>query len=249
MRRSYAHALREHGLAVIELGFRDPDSDFIVQVVEAMGCEPDSHSGNHGPLWDVTYKPEGVVNLKTGGTAHSRSHGVGEFVWHTDGSFEKKPQRFFGLHIMHPDKMGGGVFRVLPAERLAAALKPASLQALLSTEFDFRVPDEFYKGQEAGRGKLLDFDPVSGHYLLRFRRDIMGDPPSPDPVANEAVAELKALLEDEVGMKGWRFPDDVFKENAVLLMDNARFLHMRSAIKDKRRLLRRIRFHGTPQTE
>jgi alpha-ketoglutarate-dependent taurine dioxygenase len=78
---------------------------------------------------------------------------------------------------------------------------------------------------------------------LRFRRDILADPPSADPAANAAVEELNSLLDDP-NTKGWRFSDDIFKENVVLFMDNARFLHMRSAILDKRRLLRRVRFHG-----
>jgi alpha-ketoglutarate-dependent taurine dioxygenase len=41
-------------------------------------------------------------------------------------------------------------------------------------------------------------------------------------------------------------PAEVFKENTILLMDNARFLHSRTDIKDPKRWLRRVRFHGTP---
>lgn len=196
--------------------------------------------------WDVTYKPSGVFSAATGGTAHSRSHGVGEFAWHTDGSFEETPQRFFGLHVIHPDKHGGGIFRVLPADDLVAALSPSSVEALLNTEFDIQVPAEFYKGRASNKGKLLDVEPGTGRYLLRFRRDILPDPPSENPSACEAVRELNALLETPEKV-GWRFPGDVFKDNVVLLMDNARFLHSRTEIKDKRRLLRRVRFHGTPQ--
>jgi hypothetical protein len=149
------------------------------------------------------------------------------------------------LHVVHPDKLGGGIFRVLPAEDLVAALHPDSVDVLLRTQFDIQVPAEFYKGQASNRGRLLELDSATGHYLLRFRRDILADPPSADPAANAAVEELNSLLDDP-NTKGWRFSDDIFKENVVLLMDNARFLHMRSAILDKRRLLRRVRFHGQP---
>ncbi|KAL1628556.1 hypothetical protein SLS56_005788 [Neofusicoccum ribis] len=246
MNASFAHAIREHGLAVIELGFDDPKSHFMLELVEAMGCTPDTHSSTQGALWDVTYKPSGVFSAATGGTAHSRSHGVGEFAWHTDGSFEETPQRFFGLHVIHPDRHGGGIFRVLPADDLVAALSPSSVEALLNTEFDIQVPAEFYKGRASNKGKLLDVEPGTGRYLLRFRRDILPDPPSENPSACEAVRELNALLETPEKV-GWRFPGDVFKDNVVLLMDNARFLHSRTEIKDKRRLLRRVRFHGTPQ--
>ncbi|KAJ7108146.1 hypothetical protein C8R44DRAFT_884912 [Mycena epipterygia] len=245
MKKSFAHALQEKGLVVIELGFDDPKSQFMLEIVEAMGCVPDTHSSTQGALWDVTYKPSGVISTKTGGTAHSHSHGVGEFAWHTDGSFESRPKRFFGLHVVHPDKLGGGIFRVLPAEDLVAVLRPQSIEALLRTEFDLQVPAEFYKGQASNKGRLLELEPTTRHYMLRFRRDILADPPSADPAANAAVEELKLLLDSPDAM-GWRFPDDVFKENVVLLMDNARFLHMRTEIRDKRRLLRRVRFHGQP---
>ncbi|KAI2618602.1 hypothetical protein GGS26DRAFT_584941 [Hypomontagnella submonticulosa] len=248
MRRLFAHALREHGIVAIELGFEDSASQFTLDLVEAMGCTPDTHSSTQGALWDVTYKPEGVVSAKSGDKAHSKSHGVGEFAWHTDGAFEENPQRFFGLHIVHPDKLGGGIFRVLPAGDLVASLKPSSVETLLNTEFDLQVPDEFYKGKATIKGKLLSIDPNTGHYMLRYRRDILADPPSNDPAANEAVHELNDLLDDP-SKAGWRLPEDVFKENVVLLMDNTKFLHMRTEIHDKRRHLRRVRFHGMPKTD
>lgn len=50
MAKSFGHALREHGLAVIELGFEDPKSSFILEVIEAMGCSADSHSSTQGAL-------------------------------------------------------------------------------------------------------------------------------------------------------------------------------------------------------
>ncbi|KAJ6494302.1 hypothetical protein C8R45DRAFT_987888 [Mycena sanguinolenta] len=245
MKETFALALREKGLAIIELGFDDPKSDFMLQLVEAMGCMADTHSSTQGALWDVTYKPSGVTSAKTGAAAHSHSHGDGEFTWHTDGSYEAYPQRFFGLHVVHPDRLGGGIFRVLRAEDLVDALSPRSVETLLQTVFDLHVPAEFYKGQAVNRGRLLDIDPGTGRYLLRYRKDILADPPSSNPAANAAVEELNALLENPE-TKGWRFPDDVFKENVVVLLDNSRFLHMRTQILDRRRLLRRVRFHRQP---
>ncbi|EED22584.1 conserved hypothetical protein [Talaromyces stipitatus ATCC 10500] len=245
MKDAFAQALREYGIIAIELGFDDPKSHFMLEVVEAMGCTPDTHSSTEGALWDITYRPSGVISQKTAGSVVSRSHSLGEFAWHTDGSFEAKPQRFFGLHIIHPDKLGGGIFRVLPVNDLVKLLSPVSLEALHNHEFEIQVPPEFYKGTATNRGKLLSIDPETGRYLVRFRRDILANPPSDDPVANTAVAELNAILEkpDNVGQT---FSEDIFKENVIILMDNARFLHCRTEIKDPRRLLRRVRFNGTP---
>ncbi|KAK6821253.1 hypothetical protein PG987_015653 [Apiospora arundinis] len=252
MRDMVSCSLHEHGVAVVELGFEDEKSQFLLELVKQMNFEPDSHSSTTGALLTTSQSGTSPPSPKASKAPAPRPPragptasptGVGEFAWHTDGAFETRPQRFFGFHIVRPDRMGGGVFRLLPAQTLTASLSPQTVQTLLETEFDVRVPDEFYKGVPTNRGKLLDVDPVTGNYLLRFRADILPDPPKPgDEAANRAVAELKALLDDPE-TKGVRIPDDVFKENVVLLMDNARFLHMRTPIHDKKRLLRRIRFH------
>ncbi|KAF2142308.1 uncharacterized protein K452DRAFT_297626 [Aplosporella prunicola CBS 121167] len=245
MTATFDHALQEQGLVAIKLGFKDPHSAFMLELVQAMGCVPDTHSGTQGALWDVTYKPTGVYSAKTNAAAHSISHSLGEFAWHTDGAFEPTPQKYFGLHVLHPDKLGGGVFRLLPAETLLSRLSSASVDALLNTEFELNVPPEFYKGRKTNRGKIVDVDPATGRFRLRFRADILADPPSDSPAANEAVYELKRLLESPQAI-GFRLPDEVFSENVVLLMDNSRFLHSRTEIKDPKRLLRRVRFHDPP---
>ena len=241
----YAHAMREHGICGIEMGWADPDSQFMLDVVNRMGCKPDTHSSTQGALWDVKYKPEGVYSEGTGKTAVSISHSLGEFAWHTDAAFEENPTRFFGFHIIHPDKKGGGIFRVLRAEDLARLLSPEAVDVLSSHEFDLKVPAEFFKGKDTVRGKLLDVDAATGRAFVRFRKDILHDPPSADADANAAVKELKDLL-DAPESVGEHVPGFVFKENTVLLMDNARYLHSRTDIKDPKRWLRRVRFHGTP---
>jgi hypothetical protein len=50
MKDSFAHALQEKGLAVIELGFEDPKSHFMLDLVKAIGCVPDTHSSTQGAL-------------------------------------------------------------------------------------------------------------------------------------------------------------------------------------------------------
>ena len=261
MKDTYTSALHEHGIAGIELGFKDPDSKFMLDLVDAIGCKPDTHSSTQGALvcihschltrlcwhhwqWDVTYNPSGIAG-GNGETAHSRSHSMGEFAWHTDGSYEPVPQRYFGFHIMRPDRQGGGVFRVLRADDLVSLLSPSAVEILCNTEFDIKVPAEFYKGVDTNKGKLLEIDRRTGRAFVRFRRDILLDPPSQDQAANKAVEELVNLLDQPDGV-GEHIPEYIFKENTVLLVDNARYLHSRTDIKDPERWLRRVRFHGTP---
>ena len=245
MASMYANAIREHGICSIEMGWPNPDSQFMLDVVEKMGCSPDTHSSTQGALWDVKFKPEGVHSEGTGEKAVSISHSLGEFAWHTDAAFEESPTRYFGFHIIHPDKRGGSVFRILRASDLIRLLSPESVDVLSSHEFDLKVPPEFFKGRNTVKGKLLDVDPVTGRAKVRFRKDILHNPPSADPDANAAVKELNDLLDAPEGV-GEHVPRFAFKENTVLLMDNARYLHSRTDIKDPKRWLRRVRFHGTP---
>ena len=149
---------------------------------------------------------------------------------------------------MHPDKQGGGVFRVLKADELVTMLSSKAVDKLANYDFDLKVPNEFFKGTQSNRGKLLHQDEKTGRPLVRYRKDILYDPPSDDKDANEAVNELSGLLEHTDGRDGVgkSVPRYAFKENIVLLMDNARFLHSRTDIKDPKRWLRRVRFNGNP---
>lgn len=65
MHETYAHALREHGIVGIDLGFEDPSSQFLLDLVDAMNCHPDTHSSTQGALWDVKYNPKGVSHRNT----------------------------------------------------------------------------------------------------------------------------------------------------------------------------------------
>jgi hypothetical protein len=55
MKDAFAQALREYGILAVELGFSDPKSQFMLEVVEAMGCSPDTHSSTQGALVLASY--------------------------------------------------------------------------------------------------------------------------------------------------------------------------------------------------
>lgn len=50
MGEAVGHALRKHGLAVIDLGFEDPRSNFLLEIINSMGCSADTHSSTQGAL-------------------------------------------------------------------------------------------------------------------------------------------------------------------------------------------------------
>lgn len=250
---SIADALRTHGIIVIQLGFSDPDSSYITELVQSLGCSAQTHSAHDGVLWDVTWSPE-----ESEAGVWSRS--MDEMSWHTDGSFEATPMRWFGFHVVRADREGGGVFQVAPAEEVVRRMGADSVDVLKRKEFDLKVPDEFDKGLEGVKGQLLQYEPDEG-WKLRYRSNVVGEVPSADAAANEAVGELRQVLHGE-GEKGgvgdgsvgghlqeglgWAIPTNVMRDNSIILMDNARVVHSRTKILDRERLLRRIRFTGTP---
>ena len=81
------NALTKYGLAVVELQFDDPASDYMVNITKHMG-EPLGHSSKHGILWDV--RPVAGMNSTTA----ARSHTMEKFPWHTVKSTTVLHNRF-----------------------------------------------------------------------------------------------------------------------------------------------------------
>jgi alpha-ketoglutarate-dependent taurine dioxygenase len=79
-------------------------------------------------------------------------------------------------------------------------------------------------------------------WKMRYRRDII------EPMNEEAKAALDVLEAALAEIDEGKTPGvnilgpDVMTENAVIVVDNARFLHARSEINDPRRWLRRVRW-------
>ena len=70
------NSLTKYGLAVVDLQFDDPASEYMVNITKHMG-EPLGHSSKHGILWDV--RPVAGMNS----TKAARSHTMEQFPWHT----------------------------------------------------------------------------------------------------------------------------------------------------------------------
>jgi hypothetical protein len=77
---------------------------------------------------------------------------------------------------------------------------------------------------------------------MRYRRDVI------EPMNEEAQAALDMVEEVLAEVDGGKvlgvniLGRDVMTEDAVVVVDNARFLHARSEINDPRRWLRRVRW-------
>jgi len=104
--------------------------------------------------------------------------------------------------------------------------------------FKIRVPKEFHKEINYIVGPLLSSD---GLRKFRYRRDII------EPLNDEAAAALDEVerslsLADGADGAVRLLGGDVMKDRYIVLLDNARWLHARSPIKDSKRWLRRVRW-------
>jgi len=242
-------ALAKYGLAVVHLEFDDPKTTYMVSLIRSLG-KPLAHSNSRGILWDV--RPVQLLDRDIA----ARSETMGYFPWHTvtesptlvqdcmhlllilmrqDCSFEHSPPRYFGLHILHSDRFGGGKLRLVRSDSLLSRLANSSLTTLQSPLYRFAVPKEFHKGVDHIVGPIVSSD---GQRKLRYRREII------QPLTEEAEKALAALdgMLGTLGEDGKVLGGDVMRDGTVVLVDNARWLHARSQISDTDRLLRRVRW-------
>ena len=162
-----------------------------------------------------------VWDVRVDPSGQARSQGMDEFSLHTDASFEDPPPRYVGLLVIRRDALGGGQSQWVST---AEVLSRVSLkcQAFLRIVRSLRVPDEFAKGVDRVWGPLL-----CGQDFMRYRREVV----------EADVPEFSLALQ------GPRSALDL-PEGTLLLLDNWRFLHGRTAILDASRHLLRVRFFG-----
>jgi len=221
----YQQCLEKHGICLIHVTGGDPDSSFMTSVVHRLGKQ-NPHSKSHTGIWDVKFDPK--QNQKS----CARSMTVKEFPFHTDCSFEDPPPRFFALYVVRADKLGGGFTELIDGWKLLKNFTKEEIYALQSTPYLFEVPLEFNKGYHELVGPILSFEKC-----FRFREDII-TPPQNHPMGEHALNRLKEELKKKENHGKLFLPD-----HTLVLVDNGRFFHGRSVIKDPLRHLKRIRFH------
>ncbi|KAI5779663.1 hypothetical protein DFH27DRAFT_586425 [Peziza echinospora] len=233
-------SLLEHGLAVVDMQFDDPDSNYVLKLIDHLDLgEEISHSSTHGVLWDV--RPvEGMTSVTS-----ARSMTMESFPWHTDCSYEARPPRYFALHILHRDRFGGGVLRLMSTESIVSRLTPQSREVLQKNIFSVTVPEEFRKDEDKMEiiAPVLAREKGTGLWKIRYRRDIVE---GLTPEAKKAVEELDRVTVMDGYGHARALGEDVMRDRAIVLLDNARWLHARSDVRDPQRWLRRARWG--PQT-
>ncbi|KAI1185724.1 hypothetical protein F5B17DRAFT_445485 [Nemania serpens] len=244
--------LRQHGILKISLGFPDPDSRYLEQLVLSLHqyCShrlPISHSASRGWFWDV--RPESV-SFQTA-NHRARSETMEEFPWHTDCSYEELPPQYFALQVLQHDRFGGGTLSAMNIQRLNQCLSPSTQASLMRPEYGINIPKEFIKNPAKQQivGNLMAIDQESQYCMMRFRRDLL------TPLTERAAVALKELdtcLQTTGTVARSESTSTVHLTSAdlptgtIIVMDNRRWLHARNNINDPERHLRRLRWDAIP---
>ncbi|KAE8131079.1 hypothetical protein BDV38DRAFT_289025 [Aspergillus pseudotamarii] len=248
--RDIHNHLKDYGILKISLSFPDDKSQYLGSLIVSLSKNhghglPITHSASRGWFWDV--RPSATTFQTENHQA--RSETMEEFPWHTDCSYELAPPRFFALHVLHPDRYGGGTLSVMKIDRLSQFLSPATKAALLEPEYQITIPPEFIKHPDQRHivGSLFAIDTQDhGHSLIMRYRDEIVTPLSPRAAAalkqlKGALKNMEALSQSTLHLTAADLP-----ERSIILLDNYRWLHARNGIKDPSRHLRRVRWNAVP---
>ncbi len=220
-------ALMRDGLALVCLDKAAADhTEFESFVREKLGAVVHQHASDVGGVW--TIKP------CTGGTA--RSHTVEPFLPHTDASYEPTPPRFFALSVVRADHGGGGLLGVASVAGAVAQLSEDDYDTLRNTVVHWIRPQEFHKEESSTTAAPV----LMSRTRARVRGDIIDTSQLPQMAVDQfwaAYNRFFAVLDQMCHASARLLP-----ERAIILLDNQRFVHARSRIKDTNRCLLRIRF-------
>ncbi|EAS28361.2 uncharacterized protein CIMG_09565 [Coccidioides immitis RS] len=245
--RSVHELLGETGVLKIKLGFEDDESKYMQQLILSLHKHhghglPITHSASRGWFWDVRPLPG---QNQQAASKPARSETARDFPWHTDCSYEHLPPRFFALQVLQPDRCGGGTLSILDADKIAGLLSPATRRSLSRPEYRITVPAEFIKSDERHiTAPLLSKDSGSGAAELRFREEIL------EPLTNGAKLALQefgeSLQSPNAKAATLHLTPELLPRGSIILINNRRWLHARSEVKDPRRHLRRVRWDARP---
>ena len=219
MVEEYKNAIKGEGIFVAKF----EESVDLLKLVSSIGT-PHSHNGNEKYVWDI--KP---IPGKTSGEV-ARSQTLEEFIFHTDCSFEYPPPSYVALYVIQKDRFGGGITRLVDFHDVVKRLDNHT-KDILKTTFQVKVPNEFIKDAEYSQVPIM-----FGKNQIAYRRECIIDTLcAPD--------QLHALNSLDATIASLGNSHNLLLENGtVLFLDNTRYLHARTAVKDDSRHLQRVRY-------
>jgi len=235
------------GVLMPDLGLAALDPQTRARLVFALSlCLGRPTAGDHKRrqiIWDVAPRAVEAGGLPTFST-HDREAG-----FHTDSQYYPMPERYFILYVMTAARCGGGISRLCDGRALQASLDVTEtrwmLDLLRGRPLPFRVPGVFRTTDDPGIAQASVAPIFSAEPAIRYRRDTLLDGLSVfqqycDDDVLRAVSALDREIEHTRHVVEFAMPGDT-----LLLVDNHQALHARTAFRDARRHLLRIRMRGT----
>jgi alpha-ketoglutarate-dependent taurine dioxygenase len=174
-----------------------------------------------------------------------------EAKYHTDTTFYPNPERYFILYSVRAARCGGGVSKLRASKHIINYLQKTdegkrALQVLRALRVPFRIPSVFTDSGDASE-KVYTFSRIlDDQDKVRWRDDtvkrgLTEQPSFAHPDINRSIEEFEKALDEA--------PEEVrltLDDDSLMLVDNHRALHARTAFQDRVRHLLRIRFHDRP---
>lgn len=223
-----ATTLNAYGISILTLKYQDNSATF-KKIIQKLGVLH-FHKEKTSFIWDIKLAVENKAAQPI-----ARSHKDHEFHFHTDCSYEENIPDYFALYVLHADQKSGGKNLIVDAKLLIDALSKESLTILQNYPITIKVPKEFFKGIDFIRACIID-----QNFNIRYRREII-DFYGLTIKQHQAIKELEHLIYSPKFCRGV-----LLKNNQILILNNKKFLHARTQIKDPMRHLQRIRFFLHP---
>ncbi|MDH6126511.1 alpha-ketoglutarate-dependent taurine dioxygenase [Kitasatospora sp. GP82] len=193
-------------------------------------------------VWPVT------ARAKNGEYFATYSELDSEAAYHTDAQYYPDPERYFLLYAVWSARCGGGESRLRTNDHIMEHLSASgegrrALRVLRALDVPFRIPT-VYTGSGRAEEKKYTLAPVIGEKnTLRWRKDTvekgLAERPEYDhPDLRDSLRTLETALAEAPHEVRLTLGDD-----SLVLVDNHRAVHARTAFTDHQRHLLRIRFH------
>lgn len=216
---------------------------FASSIGEPVSADP--HRSNL--VWEVCPKSK----LPSDYTPTITEHCAGAAL-HTDSAFKHSPEAYVMLFAYKPASDGGGLSQVLSAQRLLENLSQnpdgrECARLLRETHFPFQVPTAFRKNRLDSVVEWISAPVLSGHGQIRYRHDLITSAldhsiTSLSTEAQWAIAHLARQIHELTP----RFLP--LRSGDLLVLNNQRVLHGRTAFEDRDRMLLRVRLATAHQS-
>jgi alpha-ketoglutarate-dependent taurine dioxygenase len=226
--------LNKKGYAIHSSGKSKPSEikEYHWSLIKKLGLPSEHNEGKKDYIWEITAK-QSTSNIKTY-SEHSKKAPL-----HTDSQYRNTPEKYFSLSSIQEAKCGGGQTELLDFKKLYASVHKHTWFKELYEVYPIAIPDIFQSAQE----RVVYQPIIKATPFIRFRSDtIMKGLDLVNEPLNSKKRKAFKLLEEEILNSNWieRF---YLKKGQIIIIDNHRVLHGRSAFKDNTRLLFRIRFN------